>query len=244
MDRLQKVIAASGYCSRRKAEELIKQGKVIVNDEVITDMGVKVSSKDQIIVEGNVLGDKAETKVYYLLNKPREVISAAKDDKGRKTVVDIIETDKRIYPIGRLDYDTTGIIILTNDGEFANELMHPKHKIDKTYIAKVNGILTGTEINKLKYGVIIDNKKTAPAKVKLRKVDKTNHTSMVEITIHEGRNHQIKKMIEAVGFEVLKLKREKIAFLTLDGLQSGEYRVLSKKEVSLLHELVANKKDN
>ena len=241
MDRLQKVIAAAGYCSRRKAEELIRKGKVSINGKIITDMGVKASSKDQILVEGNLISN--EQKVYYLLNKPREVISTAIDDKGRKTVVDIIETDKRIYPIGRLDYDTTGLILLTNDGEFANELMHPKNKIDKTYIAKVKGILTGTEINILKQGVIIDNKKTSPARIKLKKVDKKNNTCMVEITIHEGRNHQVKKMFETVGFEVLKLKREKVAFLTLKGLNSGEYRMLTKKEVSLLHELVTNKKD-
>ncbi len=242
MERLQKAIAASGYCSRRTAEQLIKDGKVIVNGKIVTNMGVKVSGKDEIIIDGNLL--YAEEKVYYILNKPREIISSAKDEKNRKTVVDLIETDKRIYPIGRLDYDTTGLIILTNDGNLSNLLMHPKNKIDKTYIAKINGIINGTEINRLKHGVMIDGKKTAPARVKLKKTDKNNHTSMLEITIHEGRNHQIKKMIESVGYEVLKLKREKYAFLTLKGINSGEYRKLTKKEVSLLYEIALNKKDS
>ena len=240
MDRLQKVIAHSGYCSRRHAEELIKAKKVQVNGEIVTDMGVKVSSKDIIIVNGEAL--QLEDKVYYLLNKPRGVISSAFDEKGRKTVVDLIETNKRIYPVGRLDYDTTGVLILTNDGDFANEMMHPKNKIDKLYIAKVKGILTGEDIKQLKSGVIIDGKKTAPAKVKLRKKDLKNNTCMVSIIIHEGKNHQVKKMIEKVGYEVLKLKREQIGFLNLKGLNSGDYRLLSHKEINQLHELATKNK--
>ena len=240
MERLQKVIAHSGYCSRRHAEELIKSGKVNVNGKVVTDMGIKVTTKDVIMVDGQSLN--IEDKVYYLLNKPRGVISAASDDKKRKTVVDLIETDKRIYPVGRLDYDTTGLIILTNDGEFANEMMHPKNEVEKLYVAKVKGILAGVDINALKSGVIIDGKKTAPAKVKLRKKDLKNNTCMLSLIIHEGRNHQVKKMIEAVGYEVLKLKREQIGFLTLKGLNSGDYRVLTHKEVSKLHELVTKRR--
>lgn len=240
MERLQKVIAQSGYCSRRKAEELIKNSKVKVNGKIITELGTKVNSSDQIFIDNKLLSQ--EEKLYFLLNKPRGVISSSNDEKNRKTVVDIIETDKRIYPIGRLDYDTTGILLLTNDGDFANEMMHPSNEIDKVYIAKVNGILKGKEINQLKYGVVVDGKKTSPAKVKLRKIDKKNNTCIVELIIHEGRNHQVKKMIEAVGFEVLKLKREKFGFLTLKGLNSGEYRSLSKKEVSKLHDLAVNSK--
>lgn len=240
MERLQKVIAQSGYCSRRKAEELIKNSKVKVNGKIITELGTKVNSSDQIFIDNKLLSQ--EEKLYFLLNKPRGVISSSNDEKNRKTVVDIIETDKRIYPIGRLDYDTTGILLLTNDGDFANEMMHPSNEIDKVYIAKVKGILKGKEINQLKYGVVVDGKKTSPAKVKLRKIDKKNNTCIVELIIHEGRNHQVKKMIEAVGFEVLKLKREKFGFLTLKGLNSGEYRSLSRKEISKLHDLAVNSK--
>lgn len=230
MERLQKYIAEAGYTSRRKAEELIKEGKVEVDGKIVKELGTKVSGKERIIVEGNLL--KKEEKEYYLLNKPREVITSVSDDKNRKTVVDLIETDKRIYPVGRLDYDTTGVLLLTNDGEFANILMHPNSKIDKVYIAKIRGIIKGDAINKLKNGVIIDGKKTEKCRVKLRKTDLKNNTSMVEVTIHEGRNHQVKKMFDAVGFEVLKLKRERFGIFTLQGLTSGDYRRLSPKEVA------------
>lgn len=230
MERLQKYIAEAGYTSRRKAEDLIKEGKVEVDGKIVKELGTKVSGKERIIVEGNLL--KKEEKEYYLLNKPREVITSVSDDKNRKTVVDLIETDKRIYPVGRLDYDTTGVLLLTNDGEFANILMHPNNKIDKVYIAKIRGIIKGDAINKLKNGVIIDGKKTEKCRVKLRKTDLKNNTSMVEITIHEGRNHQVKKMFDAVGFEVLKLKRERFGIFTLQGLTSGDYRRLSPKEVA------------
>ena len=169
MERLQKYIAEAGYTSRRKAEDLIKEGKVEVDGKIVKELGTKVSGKERIIVEGNLL--KKEEKEYYLLNKPREVITSVSDDKNRKTVVDLIETDKRIYPVGRLDYDTTGVLLLTNDGEFANILMHPNNKIDKVYIAKIRGIIKGDAINKLKNGVIIDGKKTEKCRVKLRKTD-------------------------------------------------------------------------
>ena len=242
MERLQKVIANSGVASRRKAEEIIREGRVKVDGEVITEMGYKVGKNN--VVEVDNVKISTEEKVYFLLNKPRGVVTTAKDEFGRKTVVDLIPCDKRIYPVGRLDYDTTGLIILTNDGEFANNIIHPKNKIDKTYIAKINGILSIVDVMKLKKGVVIDGVKTAPAKVKLKKADKKNNTSFVEITIHEGKNHQIKKMIETVGFEVLKLKRERIAFLTLDGLDSGEYRVLNPKEVNKLYALSQDNKTN
>lgn len=239
MERLQKVIANSGITSRRKAEELILNGKVKVNGRTIITLGTQVSVNDKVEVNG-VLINKEE-KVYYLLNKPREVIASVSDDLGRKTVVDIIKDDKRIYPVGRLDYDTTGAIILTNDGEFANLMMHPKNEIDKCYIAKIEGELTPKELMMLKTGVVIDKVKTKKARVKIRKVDKKTNTSIVEITIHEGKNHQVKKMFESVGHTVLKLKRERIAFLTLDGLKSGEYRKLSHKEVTTLYAKAVNK---
>ena len=235
MDRLQKVIANSGVASRRKAEELISQGKVSVNGEVITELGTKVSEKDEVLVNGIAIN--REEKVYYLLNKPREVISSAHDEHNRKTVVDLIDEDKRIYPVGRLDYDTTGLIILTNDGELTNLLTHPSNEIDKVYVAKIKGTLTPSEIMALKKGVVIDDYKTSKSKVKVKSIDKKNDTSIVEIIIHEGKNHQVKKMFEAVNHEVLKLKRERIGFLDLTGLNSGEYRKLNHKEVSKLYEM-------
>jgi len=231
MERLQKVIANSGYCSRRKAEELIKLGKVKVNDKIITEMGYKVNNKDIINIDNKIL--KQEKKEYILLYKPRGVLTTTKDDKNRKTVLDLIDTNKRIYPVGRLDYDTSGLLILTNDGELTNYLIHPKNEIDKVYIAKINGILSGKQINELENGVIIDNKKTSKCKVKIKSKDKD--TSIIQLTIHEGRNHQVKKMIEAIGFKVLKLKREKLAFLDLSNLKPGEYRYLSIKEVKKLY---------
>lgn len=233
MERLQKVIAASGYCSRRKAEELIETGHVAVNGIVVTELGSKVSNKDRIEIDGEKINK--EQKEYYLLYKPRSVVTTTSDDKKRKTVVDLIETNARIYPVGRLDYDTTGAIILTNDGELANLLMHPKNKIDKVYIAKIKGILHPTMIEQLKRGVIIDGIKTARSKVKVKRYDRKTDTSIVEIIIHEGRNHQVKKMFQAVGKDVLKLKRERISFLDLRGLNSGEYRRLNPKEVKKLY---------
>lgn len=236
MERLQKVIAEKGYCSRRKAEELIAAGKVEVNGRIITEMGFKVSYEDDILVEGNQLSNKEE-KVYYLLNKPRGVVTTVHDEKGRKTVIDLIPTTSRIYPVGRLDYDTTGILILTNDGNLTELLTHPKNNIEKTYVAKVNGFLSSINANKLKNGVLIDGKKTNKAKVKIKKYDKKTNTSLVELVIHEGKNHQVKKMFEAIGLKVLKLRREKIAFLTLTGLKSGEARELTIHEVKKLYSL-------
>lgn len=237
MERIQKVIANSGYCSRRKAEELIKQKKVKVNGQIVDELGLQVSNKDKIEVEGNLIV-KEKKYEYYLLNKPRGVVSTTSDEHNRKTVVDIIDTKARIYPIGRLDYDTTGLILLTNDGNLANKLMHPSSNIDKTYVAKVKGIVTGYDIKKLKNGVIIDNVKTSKAKVKLKSIDKKSQTSLVELTIHEGRNHQVKKMFEVLGYRVEKLTRPKYAFFTIEGLKTGEYRKLNPKEVSKLYSTI------
>jgi 23S rRNA pseudouridine2605 synthase len=239
MERLQKVIANMGYTSRRKAEELIKDKKVKVNGKIIDTLGYKVEESDKIEVEGILL--EKERKVYYLLNKPRGVITSSKDEKSRKTVVDLIDTDIRIYPVGRLDYDTTGAIILTNDGDLTNYLTHPKNEIEKVYVAKINGLLTGNDLRRLKNGIEIDNYVTSPAKVKVKKIDKDRTSSIVQITIHEGKNHEIKKMFEALGHEVLKLKRERIAFLTVDDLKSGEYRILSHNEIKKLYNYNQNK---
>ena len=175
MERLQKIIAMKGYCSRRKAEELIQKGKVRVNGQLVTTMGYKASVNDFIEVEGNPLDDVEE--------------------KGRKTVVDLINTKKRIYPVGRLDYDTTGLIILTNDGELTNYLIHPKNNIEKVYVAKIEGIITKENLKRLCNGVRIDGYKTSKAKAKILKVDKNKNSSVIELIIHEGKNHQVKKML-------------------------------------------------
>lgn len=240
MERLQKVISNAGIASRRKAEELIKQGRVKVNGSTIYELGTKVSGNDLVEVDG--LKINHEEKVYFLLNKPRGIITSTTDDKGRKTVIDLIKTDKRIYPVGRLDYDTTGILLLTNDGELTNLMLHPKNEIDKVYIAKVDGLIGKSEVAKLSHGVYIDGKKTAKAKVRVRRFDKKNNVSIVELTIHEGRNHQVKKMFQAIGFNVLKLKRENIDFLNINGLKSGEYRQLNPKEVKKLYFNIQNKR--
>ena len=233
MERLQKVISQAGIASRRKAEELIKDGKVKVNGEVIKELGTKVSESDKVEVNNKPI--EKETKEYYLLNKPRGVITTTNDEHGRKTVTDLIETSARIYPVGRLDYDTTGAILLTNDGEFANILMHPSNKIDKVYLAKLEGIIKGEQINALKNGIMLDDALVKASRVKLKKVNQENSTSMVEITIHEGKNHQVKRMFESVGFHVEKLTRERIGIFDIKNLKSGQYRKLTPKEVQIVY---------
>ncbi len=233
MERLQKYIANSGYTSRRKAEDLIKLGKVFVNGNLITELGYKVSGNDIVTIDGVTIS-KNNDKVYYVLNKPREVICSVTDDKGRKTVTSLIDTDKRIYPVGRLDYDTTGLIILTNDGEFANLLMHPKNKIFKTYIAKIDGILNEDDYKKLRKGLLIDNRKLSIDHFKVKEIDKNKNTSLVEVTIHEGRNHIIRKLFEHLGYDVKKLTRISIGNINLGNLKSGEYRLLSNNELKEL----------
>ena len=234
MIRLQKFIAESGYSSRRKAEELIVKGKVRVNDKVITELGTKINPTDIVIIDGVKL--EKEDKEYYLFNKPRGVVSTTSDDKKRKTIIDYFEGDKRLYPVGRLDYDTTGLIIVTNDGEFANLLTHPKNDIEKVYIAKVTPIIKGEHIRALKQGIMLDGTLTIPDRVKLKTTEK--NTSIVEITIHEGKNHIVKRMFESIGFEVLKLTRIRIAFLTLEGLISGKKRKLKPKEIKKLYSYI------
>ena len=233
MERLQKVIANYGYCSRRKVEELIKNKKVYVNGKLITEMGVKVSLNDDIVV--NNIHLKQQKKVYYLLNKPRGIICSAHDDKGRKTVVDLIKTNLRIYPIGRLDYDTTGLILLTNDGELSQKLMHPKNNIEKLYVAKLNKIIRMEDYYKIKKGLEIEGRKVFPTKLKIRSKDKEKDTCIIDIGIIEGRNHIVKKIFLSLGYDVVKLKRESYDFLTLGNLKSGEYRELSIKEVHKLY---------
>jgi len=237
MERLQKVIAYAGVASRRKAEQLIVEGKVKVNGKVVRELGTKVSNSDTIEVEGVKL--EKEDKVYFLLYKPKGYISAVTDDKGRKTVVDIFKkrVPERIFPVGRLDYDTTGLLLLTNDGEFSYQLTHPKFKIDKTYIARVKGIPTIEGLKKLQRGIKLEDGKTAPAKVSMTSFDEKAGKAICEITIHEGKNRQVRRMFEAIGTPVVKLKRERFAFLDLGNLKPGEYRELTKHEVKLLRVL-------
>ena len=224
MERLQKRIAEAGLTSRRKAEELIKDGKVYVNGNLVQELGFKVDDKDIITVNGEVLTN--ETKlVYYLLNKPKGVISTTSDDKNRKTVVDLIDTSERIYPIGRLDYDTTGLILLTNDGKLANILMHPKNEVEKTYLATITGNLTPSEFYELKKGLMIEGRKVIPSYLKVKKISDTKEN--VIITIHEGRNHIVKKIFASLNHPVIKLKRESYAFLNLENVQSHSSIVIA-----------------
>lgn len=233
MERLQKVIAQAGIASRRKAEKLIAEGKVKVNGQVVTELGTKVSVTDKIEVEGIPLLE--EEKKYFLFYKPRGVISAVKDDKNRKVVTDFFKhVSQRVYPVGRLDYDTAGLLLLSNDGEFTQLLTHPSHQIKKTYVAKVKGMPLREALKKLERGIVLEDGKTAPAKVKLQTADKSKNTAIIEITIHEGKNRQVRRMFEAIGHPVLKLKREKFAFLELRGLNAGEYRELTPHEVKRL----------
>ena len=240
MERLQKVIANSGYCSRRKAEELILAGKVYVDGEKVTELGTKISGSEVIVVEGVTL-QKEIKKVYYLLNKPSGYICSLNDEKGRNVVTDLIETKERIYPVGRLDYDTTGLLILTNDGEFANILMHPSNEVEKVYKATIDSILTTEEIYALKDGIVVDGIKVVPSRVKVRKKNINKNTQVVEIGIVEGRNHIVKRIFEEMGHRVIKLKREKYAFLELEEMPVGSYRTLTINEVKRLYNLKKNK---
>lgn len=240
MERLQKVIAHAGIASRRKAEELILEGRVKVNGSVVKELGRKVTASDRVEVDGVQI--ESEEPVYFLFYKPRGVISSVHDDKGRKIVTDFFETiEQRIYPVGRLDYDTSGLLLLTNDGEFANLLMHPSNEIEKVYVAKTKGIPSREKLTSLSRGIVLEDGKTAPAKVKLMTVDKKKDTAIVEIAIHEGRNRQVRRMFEAIGHPVLKLKRERYGFLTLDGLRTGEIRELTHHEVKQLRVLAMKK---
>ncbi len=233
MERLQKVIAQAGVASRRKAEELILQGSVTVNGKVVKELGTKVSPNEKVEVNGIPL--EREQPVYFLLYKPTGVISSVSDDKGRKVVTDFFPLRKeRLFPVGRLDYDTSGVLILTNDGEFANLLMHPKHEMNKVYIAKVKGIPRRDQLKLLEKGIRLEDGTTAPAKTKMLSSDKSKNTSIIEITIHEGRNRQVRRMFEAIDCPVIKLKREQYGFLTLHGLNSGDSRELTPYEVKQL----------
>lgn len=236
MERLQKVMAHAGVASRRKAEEMITAGRVKVNGQVVRELGIKVGNNDQIEVDDVPIYQ--EEPVYFMFYKPRGVISAVSDDKERRVVTDFFPSvTERIYPVGRLDYDTSGILLLTNDGNFSQKLTHPKHEVDKVYVAKVKGIADKQQLLPLSRGIRLEGKKMAPARFEILSTDLKTNSSIVQLTIHEGRNHQVKNMLQAVGLPVQKLKREQYGHLTLGNLRPGEYRILTNKEVKqLLHE--------
>ncbi|ATV58154.1 pseudouridine synthase [Fusobacterium pseudoperiodonticum] len=231
--RINKFLSSLGIASRRAIDKYIEEGRIKVNG-VIASTGIDVTEEDEIYIDNKKIEtNRIEEKVYFMLNKPLEVLSASSDDRGRKTVVDLIKTDKRIFPIGRLDYMTSGLILLTNDGELFNRLVHPKSEIYKKYYIKVFGEVKKEEIEELKKGVLLEDGKTLPAKVSGIKYDK-NKTSMY-ISIREGRNRQIRRMIEKFGYKVLMLRREKIGELSLGDLKEGKYRELTGEEIEYLY---------
>ena len=231
--RINKFLSSLGIASRRAIDKYIEEGRIKVNG-LIASTGIDVTENDEICIDDKKIETKKiEEKVYFMLNKPLEVLSASSDDRGRKTVIDLIKTDKRIFPIGRLDYMTSGLILLTNDGELFNRLVHPKSEIYKKYYIKVFGEVKKEEIDELKKGVLLEDGKTLPAKVAGIKYDK-NKTSMY-ISIREGRNRQIRRMIEKFGYKVLMLRREKIGELSLGDLKEGKYRELTKEEIEYLY---------
>ena len=234
LERLQKVIAAAGVASRRKAEELITSGVVKVNGKTVSELGTKVSPRDKVEVNGVPI--HKENHVYLLMNKPRGCVTTVKDEFDRKTVMDFIgdKIVERVYPVGRLDYDTAGVLLLTNDGDFANKMMHPRTHISKTYLARVKGIATKNTLKPLLKGVKIEDYITAPAAFQIVSVDQENDSTLVELAIHEGRYHQVKKMFEAVGHPVKKLRRDRFAFLDSNGVEQGKFRHLAKSEVKEL----------
>lgn len=241
MERLQKVIAQSGLASRREAEELILAGRVKVNGEIITTLGVKVSDPDIVEVDDVII--EREEKIYILMNKPRGIITSTRDEKNRKTVISILPEEYqkyRLFPVGRLDYDTKGALLLTNDGELMNGLIGPRSNVEKEYLARIEGIITRMTLKKLASGIVIDGKKTRPAKVKLESVDRKNKSSLVRIIITEGRYHQVKKMFAAVGHPVKRLSRVRFGNLTLEGLPEGGIRPLTIHEVKQLYVLTLN----
>jgi 23S rRNA pseudouridine2605 synthase len=238
MERLQKIIQKAGIASRRKAEDMIAEGRVSVNGKVVTEMGTKASFSDDIRVDGKKI--EAENKVYFVLYKPESIISSVKDQFDRDTVTDFIPVKEKIFPIGRLDYDTSGLMLLTNDGDFANMMIHPKYKIEKEYYVRIKGLLRKESSIKLAKGLIYDNERALPAKVYDVKYDDKKETTFLNIVITEGKNRQVRKMFESLGHEVVKLKRIRFGTITLDGLNRGEYRILKPHEIKTLYNLAKN----
>lgn len=234
-ERLQKYMASCGVASRRKCEELILQGKVSVNGVIVEELGTKVNPNIDIVEYNGVKITPEEKKVYILLNKPEGYITSVKDEKDRKTVLDLVKVNERIYPIGRLDYDSSGLIILTNDGEIYNKIIHPRVKLTKKYIVVVKGEFKKYELDKFRKGVDIGGYITAPAQINVIKFDGENTT--VEIGIHEGKNRQIRRMCSALNHEVIALKRVQIGDIKLGYLKRGEYRELTEKELEYIKSL-------
>lgn len=230
--RLQKYLALSGVASRRACESLIEEGRVSVNGEKITKLGTKVKDGDTVLFDGKKVLPK-EKKYYIMLNKPAGYVTTASDELGRKTAVDLLkDIDARVFPVGRLDMDTEGLLFLTNDGDFTYTVSHPKHKIEKTYVAHITGKLTRAEANMLKTGVEIDGRYTAPAKVEV--TEEKKNSSVVKIKICEGRNRQVRKMFEAVGHHVISLKRTAVGGVFLGNLPLGKWRHLKEEEIKAL----------
>lgn len=237
MERLQKLIAQAGIASRRKSEQLILEGKVEVNGVVVKELGAKADpAADTITVNGRAL--RTEKKLYILLHKPKGVITSAKDPEGRKVVGDFLKGIKeRVYPVGRLDYDTEGLLLLTNDGELAHLLTHPKHHVAKTYLATVRGVPHGDQLDKLKKGIMLEDGITAPAEVEYHDIAPDQKQSTISITIYEGRNRQVRRMFEAINHPVERLRRTQFGPLSLHGVARGKYRLLTPAEVKeLRHE--------
>lgn len=234
-ERLQKFMARCGVASRRKCEDIIKNGNVCVNGQITTELGTKIlETIDEVTVNGKIIKPE-ENKMYIMLNKPHGYITSNKDEKNRKTILDIVKVKERIYPIGRLDYETSGLLLLTNDGDIYNKIIHPRKNIDKTYIAKVSGIFSKEEMEKFSSGVDIGDYITSDAKIKIIKSDR--NTCTVEIKIHEGKNRQVRKMCSAFKHEVLSLKRVAVGDLQIGNLEEGQYRHLSKEEFLYLNNL-------
>ncbi|MFN8577374.1 MAG: pseudouridine synthase [Candidatus Sericytochromatia bacterium] len=233
--RLQKIISEAGIASRRKAEELILDGRVSVNNKTVSELGTKANpDKDIIKVNGKKI-DTNKPKIYIALNKPFGIISSRKDEKDRETVVDLINTDEYIYPIGRLDYDSSGLILLTNDGEITNNLIHPKYEVEKVYVVYIQGFIPDRALEKFEKGIRLEDGYTAPAKVEI--IREENNLTILEVTIHEGKNRQIRRMFDALGYEVTKLKRIRIGNIKLDNLKAGEYRSLTNEEIKWIKSL-------
>ncbi len=234
--RINKFMAECGVASRRACDEMILEGRVKVNGKKIDTPGLEINEfNDAVTLDGRRIM-LVSKKYYIMLHKPKGYVTTVKDDKGRKTVMELIKIRSRLYPVGRLDYDTEGLLLLTNDGQLAYALTHPSHEVPKTYIAKIKGKISDTEVRQLRKGVEIDGKMTLPAVVKIIETD--DEFSRVEVTIKEGRNHQIKKMFEVVEKEVVFLKRTAIGPLKLGGLGRGEYKNLTSKEIEILKAIV------
>lgn len=230
--RLQKYIAECGIASRRKAEELILEGKISVNGIIVTELGTKINPSKDIVEYNNKVIEPEQRNVYILLNKPIGYVTTVKDQFNRPSVLDLVKVKERIVPVGRLDFYTSGALILSNDGDFVYKITHPKHEVNKTYNVTVKGIINDDEIEALRSGVKIDNYITKPAKVKILKTDKDKNISRIQITIHEGKNRQIRKMCEAIGKKVLALHRSKIGNIDVKDLKIGEWRYLTDAEIS------------